>query len=256
MPAQQTIPPALTLTRAISPDGQTSSHDQAGFRGGLPIVGIVSAYRYQRLRLSLRLDSIPGFRMAAMAPTDVTMPKRSVSGLTEAPCNLLIVEPGDLANSTLEDLVQVARRHALPLIWLGEPPIAQRLATSSLPGGMIPPQSTLEQIERTLQGAAAGLHIVHPDFVHVTDQTEPADDPAGDTLPGGEPAILSPREQEVLTQVANGLPNKAIARMLGITDHTVKFHVGSVLSKLEAASRSEAVAIATRRGMLDGTDAH
>jgi DNA-binding NarL/FixJ family response regulator len=64
-------------------------------------------------------------------------------------------------------------------------------------------------------------------------------------------SVLSPREQEVLSQVANGLPNKAIARMLGITDHTVKFHISSVLSKLDASSRSEAVAIAARRGMLD-----
>jgi DNA-binding NarL/FixJ family response regulator len=254
MPSQQTIPPALTLTRAISTDGQTITPD-GGHPGGMPVVGLVSAYRYQRLRLSLRLEAIPGYRMAPMAPTEVTMPKRAVSGAPDVPCQLLIVEPGDLGSSTLEDLVQVAHRHALPLIWLGEPPIAQRLATASHPGGMIPPQSTLEQIERTLQGAAAGLHVVHPDFVHVTDQTEP-DTGIHDPLLGEAQAVLSPREQEVLTQVANGLPNKAIARMLGITDHTVKFHISSVPSKLEAASRSEAVAIATRRGMLDEPDEH
>ncbi len=249
MASQQTYPPALTLTRAISTDGQTITPD-GGHRGGTPVVGLVSAYRYQRLRLSLRLEAIPGYRMVAMAPTEVTMPKRTVSGAPDVPCQLLIVEPGDLASTTLEDLVQVTRRHTLPLIWLGEPPIAQRLATASHPGGMIPPQSTLEQVERTLQGAAAGLHVVHPDFVHVTDQTEPDTATHSPLL---EPAvsILSPREQEVLSQVANGLPNKAIARMLGITDHTVKFHISSVLSKLDASSRSEAVAIAARRGMLD-----
>jgi DNA-binding NarL/FixJ family response regulator len=254
MPTQQTFPPALTLTRAISTDGQTITPD-GGHPGGMPIVGLVSAYRYQRLRLSLRLEAIPGYRMVAMSPTEVTMPKRSVSGAPEVPCQLLVVEPGDLAGSTLEDLVQVTRRHALPLIWLGEPPIAQRLATASHPGGMIPPQSTLEQIERTLQGATAGLHVVHPDFVHVIDQTEP-DTTTHAPLLEETVSILSPREQEVLTQVANGLPNKAIARMLGITDHTVKFHIGSVLSKLDASSRSEAVAIAARRGMLDEPAGH
>lgn len=249
MPSQQTYPPALTLTRAISTDGQTITPD-GGHRGAMPVVGLISAYRYQRLRLSLRLNSIPGYRMVAMAPTDVTMPRRTIAGTPDVPCELLIVEPGDLAGSTLEDLVQVAQRHNLPLVWLGEPPIAQRLATASRPGGLIPPQSTLEQVERTLQGAAAGLHVVHPDFVHVTDQTEPD---ASTEAPLLEPtvSILSPREQEVLSQVANGLPNKAIARMLGITDHTVKFHISSVLSKLDASSRSEAVAIAARRGMLD-----
>ena len=61
---------------------------------------------------------------------------------------------------------------------------------------------------------------------------------------------LSPREQEVLQLVAAGLPNKAIARELGISDHTVKFHVSSLLSKLDAGSRTEAVTVATRRGLL------
>lgn len=248
MSSQQTFPPALTLTRAISTDGQTITPD-GGYRGGKPIVGLVSAYRYQRLRLTLRLEAIVGYQIVAMAPTEVTMPKRAFSGAPDVPCQLLIVEPGDLASSTLEDLVQVAHRHTLPLIWLGEPPIAQRLATAAQPGGLIPPQSTLEQIERTLQGASAGLRVVHPDFVHVTDQTE--SDPSGSAVMlERDSSVLSPREQEVLTQVANGLPNKAIARMLGITDHTVKFHVSSVLSKLEASSRSEAVAIATRSGMI------
>lgn len=249
MPSRHSPIHSLTLTRAISSDGQTITSDRAEGGGGLPIVGLVSAYRYQRLRLTNRLSVIPGFRMVAISPQDVTMPKRSIVGIAEPACDLIIVEPGDLAKSTLEELVDVAHRHEIPLVWLGEPPIAQRLATATLPGGMIPPQSTVEQVERALQAGAAGLHVVHPDFVHVTDQTEPApdDEPA---LLQSAPAVLSPREQEVLTQVANGLPNKAIARMLGITDHTVKFHISSVLTKLEAASRSEAVAIATRRGML------
>jgi DNA-binding NarL/FixJ family response regulator len=50
--------------------------------------------------------------------------------------------------------------------------------------------------------------------------------------------------------VAAGLPNKTIARELGISEHTAKFHVGSLLAKLGAASRTEAVTIATRRGLL------
>jgi len=250
MPSPHSPSTSLTLTRAISTDGQTISPDRSDTGAHSPIVGLVSAYRYQRLRLSLRLSSLPGFRLVTLSPQDVIMPRRSVAGIMEPPCSLLIVEPGDLPKSTLDELVDVARIHHLPLIWLGEPPIAQRLATAAMPGGMIPPQSTVEQIERTLQAAEVGLNVVHPDFAHVVDQTE-ADVEAPTELPSNEtPSVLSPREQEVLTHVAKGLPNKAIARTLGITDHTVKFHISSVLSKLEAASRSEAVAIATRRGML------
>ncbi len=61
---------------------------------------------------------------------------------------------------------------------------------------------------------------------------------------------LSPREGEVLRHVAAGLTNKAIALKIGISEHTVKFHLGSAMSKLGAASRAEAVAIAMRRGIM------
>lgn len=66
----------------------------------------------------------------------------------------------------------------------------------------------------------------------------------------GQGDALTAREREVLRLVADGLPNKGIARELGISEHTAKFHVGSLLAKLGAGSRTEAVTIATRRGVL------
>lgn len=250
MPSRHSPASSLTLTRAISTDGQTITPDRHDDAARHPIVGLVSAYRYQRLRLSLRLASLPGFHFVSLSPSDVTMPQRALSGVLEPPCNILVVEPGDLPKTALDDLIEVARLHDLPLIWLGEPPIAQRLATATVPGGMIPPHASAEQIERTLRAAEVGLNVMHPDFAHVVDQTEADVDDAPEPAEGDYVQVLSPREQEVMTHVAKGLPNKAIARTLGITDHTVKFHISSVLTKLEAASRSEAVAIATRRGML------
>jgi DNA-binding NarL/FixJ family response regulator len=65
---------------------------------------------------------------------------------------------------------------------------------------------------------------------------------------GDEP--LTPRESEVLALLAEGLPNKAIALRLGVTEHTAKFHVNAILRKLGAQSRTEAVVLATRRGLL------
>ena len=61
---------------------------------------------------------------------------------------------------------------------------------------------------------------------------------------------LTPREQEVLRLVAEGLPNKSIAIHLSISQHTVKFHVNAIMSKLSAQSRTEAVTRATRLGLL------
>lgn len=68
----------------------------------------------------------------------------------------------------------------------------------------------------------------------------------------GEPLVeeLTPRELEVLQLLAEGLPNKAIARQLGISDHTVKFHVNAILGKLGAQSRTDAVVRATRLGLI------
>jgi RNA polymerase sigma factor (sigma-70 family) len=61
---------------------------------------------------------------------------------------------------------------------------------------------------------------------------------------------LTPREREVLELVAEGMSNRAIAERLGNSEHTVKFHVSSLLGKLGAATRAELVAIAIRRGLI------
>jgi DNA-binding NarL/FixJ family response regulator len=69
---------------------------------------------------------------------------------------------------------------------------------------------------------------------------------------GDDAAIeaLTPREHQVLELLAEGLPNKAIASRLGISDQTVKFHVAAVTGKLAAANRTDAVRRAVRRGLL------
>jgi DNA-binding NarL/FixJ family response regulator len=61
---------------------------------------------------------------------------------------------------------------------------------------------------------------------------------------------LSAREREVLKLIADGLPGKQIARNLGISERTVKFHTGSILRKLDADNRAQAVALAAQRGLL------
>jgi len=70
---------------------------------------------------------------------------------------------------------------------------------------------------------------------------------------GDEPAFeeaLTPREVEVLELLAEGLPNKAIAERLRISDQTVKFHVASISGKLGAVNRTDAVRRAMRRGLI------
>jgi DNA-binding NarL/FixJ family response regulator len=74
----------------------------------------------------------------------------------------------------------------------------------------------------------------------------------GESLDDDEVAeALTPREVQVLELLAEGLPNKAIAVRLGISDQTVKFHVASIAGKLGAANRTDAVRRAVRRGLID-----
>ncbi|MFO1207805.1 MAG: response regulator transcription factor [Amaricoccus sp.] len=79
---------------------------------------------------------------------------------------------------------------------------------------------------------------------------------AGFRVEPAEPAAprdghrLSPREREVLALMVEGAPNKAIARNLGISVRTAKFHVAAILAKLAAHNRAEAVAIALREGLI------
>ncbi|MDX1687764.1 MAG: response regulator transcription factor [Candidatus Promineifilaceae bacterium] len=69
--------------------------------------------------------------------------------------------------------------------------------------------------------------------------------------PEQELEALTPREEEVLQLLAQGLQNKEIARQLVISERTVKFHVSSILAKLDAGNRTEAVAIAAQHGLVD-----
>ncbi len=66
----------------------------------------------------------------------------------------------------------------------------------------------------------------------------------------GSASLLTPREQDVLKLLAEGLPNKGVASRLEVSEHTVKFHVNSIMGKLNAQSRTEAVILATRLGLL------
>ena len=92
-------------------------------------------------------------------------------------------------------------------------------------------------------GERADVALVNPDAA--LEETTLAAQPC----PGAR-APLTPREIEVLMLLAEGASNKTIARRLGISVHTAKFHVGRLLDKLEASGRTDAVAHAARLGVL------
>ena len=102
------------------------------------------------------------------------------------------------------------------------------------------------ELAAALEAAMAGLVVVHPSAIAVA---LPA--PSAALSPLAELAEpLTPREREVLEMLASGLVNKEIAAKLSISEHTVKFHVASILGKLGAATRTEAVSLGFRRGLV------
>ena len=96
-----------------------------------------------------------------------------------------------------------------------------------------------------LLGNIAGLRLAAPG--EAATATVMARDPH--SMP--EDIALTQRELDVLALMAEGASNKLIARQLGISVHTVKFHVGSLLDKLDATGRTDAVAHAARRGVIE-----
>jgi NarL family two-component system response regulator YdfI len=90
--------------------------------------------------------------------------------------------------------------------------------------------------------------VLMPNGVSWVSDSAPADRLTPDYEAFDEP--LTPREVEVLEQLAEGLPNKAIAMRLRISDQTVKFHVSSISGKLGARNRTDAVRRAVRRGLI------
>lgn len=88
------------------------------------------------------------------------------------------------------------------------------------------------------------------DAVLVADDAVRAPSASADNEEAGFEEPLTSREVQVLELLAEGLPNKAIAARLGISDQTVKFHVASIAGKLGAANRTDAVRRAVRRGLI------
>jgi two-component system, NarL family, response regulator YdfI len=111
--------------------------------------------------------------------------------------------------------------------------------------GILPQAATAIEIISAVEAAAAGLTVLHPDLIESLLPSLPI---APRPLPAVQP--LSPREIEVLEMLAEGLGNKTIAKRLHISEHTVKFHVGSIFSKLHVSSRTEAVTIGARQGLI------
>jgi DNA-binding NarL/FixJ family response regulator len=156
-----------------------------------------------------------------------------------------LVDAGPARGHELDELVALAdEQPALGLVVLADAGAERYLpALSRGRVGYLAREAAPDTILEAVRAVAAGLVVLDP---RATPSLLAAPRLAADAP--AEP--LTARELEVLALMAQGLPNKTIAQRLIISEHTAKFHVGAILAKLGAASRTEAVMLAARQGLL------
>ncbi|MCA9902853.1 MAG: response regulator transcription factor [Anaerolineae bacterium] len=109
--------------------------------------------------------------------------------------------------------------------------------------GLVLSNVDLPALLAALRALAQGLAVFDSEFLTLVESSAPAPTPL-------TAEIMTTREMEVLNMLAEGLANKQIALRLNISEHTVKFHVNAIMTKLNVQSRTEAVVQATRRGLI------
>ncbi len=175
-----------------------------------------------------------------------------VSGAASLDDDLALYEPDVIVWDTGWDPAREAAALRLPEAGEDTPPLValvpdgagvEALWAQSSAQAILLREASPEQIGAAIRAVVAGLVVLDAGLAAGLAPGEPAS-PA---LPAED---LTPREMEVLRLLAEGLSNRAIAHRLDISEHTVKFHVNAIMTKLDAQSRTDAVVRATRLGLI------
>lgn len=159
--------------------------------------------------------------------------------------DVLVVEVDSCEDALTQEALRTAA-NGLPVVLL-VPGTAAEWADVLRRGvrAILPANATGPQIAAATEAAANGLVVLDPSEVLTL---LPAIVPA--EVPAALPEVLTAREIQVLRLLADGLSNKEIAAKLTISEHTIKFHVASIMGKLGATSRTEAVTLGIRHGIV------
>jgi DNA-binding NarL/FixJ family response regulator len=157
------------------------------------------------------------------------------------PTAVILASTTARAVSTLATTAGIVR--VPPLILLVEDPHAAWTSAARRAGvrAVLDRDAPAGEIAAALTAVTAGLIALHPDVLR---------GPRAAAVEAVAESALTVRERDVLEMLAEGLSNQMIAHRLHISTYTVKFHVASILGKLGAASRTEAVTLGVRRGLI------
>jgi two-component system, NarL family, nitrate/nitrite response regulator NarL len=177
-----------------------------------------------------RVSDLPRRLRVAVASADPTAAQRLAALVAAAGHKLVATTDG--ADALLSD-GSAEPPLGMPSVVLG--------ASEGDFAGLLPPEAGPAQVDAALRAVAVGLSVRV--FAPPKSRFAP--------LPDDASPLLTPREIEVLTALRDGLSNKAAARRLGISPHTVKFHIEQLFRKLGASCRAEAVAKGLRQQIVE-----
>ena len=197
-----------------------------------------------RAGLESLLQTHPAFQLVGDSSADAAGEALAF----ESPPDVLVVEAETLADHSARDAMDWAVAGG-PVVLLVRDAAPEAIAEALRAGvkAVLPSNLAGPEIVSAIEAAAAGLVVLDG-----TDIDTLLRAPSTATRAGSEALVegLTPREMEVLRLLAAGLGNKEIASRLAISEHTVKFHVASIMGKLGAASRTEAMTQGIRHGLI------
>lgn len=177
-------------------------------------------------------------------------PSIEVAGAAET-AHVVLWDSGSVAvgvadKAPLQRLQLAAAEPGVPVLALARDEAHATQLLGAGARGAVLRQASAPRLAAALVAIRYGFYVVD---IELASASLPGVLPASTEAEAGE-AGLTAREREVLAHLAQGLSNKSIARRLSVSIHTIKFHVNSILSKLDADSRTQAVTSAVRRGLV------
>ncbi len=197
---------------------------------------VVSLDRLSRAGLAAVLDQQPGLTVMAQVSGD----ENSLLTLDVYAPDVIVWDVSWDTSSAMDNL-RLLPENTPPVLALAATENQAAQARAAGAQAFLSRDASPEALAAAIVALSYGLRVTDPAL-------------AGGSAPAapgpGSASLLTPREQDVLRLLAEGLPNKGVASRLGVSEHTVKFHVNSIMGKLNAQSRTEAVTLATRLGLL------
>ncbi len=207
---------------------------------------VVSLDRLSRAGLAAVLDQQPGLSVVGQIPGDEnsSLPLNAheqvdVYAQVDIYAPDVIVWDVSWETETAVDNLALLPEDAPPVLALAATGNQANQARTADARGILGRDSSPEALAAAITALSHGLSVTDPVLSGGSSPTAPSSSP-----------LLTPREQDVLRLLAEGLPNKGVASRLEVSEHTVKFHVNSIMGKLNAQNRTEAVTLATRLGFL------